>query len=102
MESKYEASRRIRGCQQGYNIPLCSSSRVLQDVRLVFFFSFFSLVIIINFYLCFLFFIFIFVLFCWCLREDLRKWFLSMETNLFRYRLLFEKAEAQVGSAYSV
>ncbi|XP_075658195.1 putative DNA primase large subunit [Castanea sativa] len=27
--------------------------------------------------------------------EDLRKWFLSMETNLFRYRLLFERPEAQ-------
>ncbi|KAM4109440.1 hypothetical protein ACJW30_03G120700 [Castanea mollissima] len=27
--------------------------------------------------------------------EDLRKWFLSMETNLFRYRLLFQRPEAQ-------
>nr|XP_023870630.1 probable DNA primase large subunit isoform X1 [Quercus suber]XP_023870632.1 probable DNA primase large subunit isoform X1 [Quercus suber]XP_023870633.1 probable DNA primase large subunit isoform X1 [Quercus suber] len=31
----------------------------------------------------------------YCRTEDLRKWFLSMETNLFRYRLLLEKAEAQ-------
>ncbi|KAK4597584.1 hypothetical protein RGQ29_015205 [Quercus rubra] len=31
----------------------------------------------------------------YCRTEDLRKWFLSMETNLFRYRLLFEKAEVQ-------
>uniref|UniRef100_A0A7N2L8B6 DNA primase large subunit C-terminal domain-containing protein n=1 Tax=Quercus lobata TaxID=97700 RepID=A0A7N2L8B6_QUELO len=27
--------------------------------------------------------------------EDLRKWFLSMETNLLRYRLLFERPETQ-------
>lgn len=95
MESKYEASRRLRGCQQGYNIPLRSSSRVLQDVRLFFFF-FFPL----SYYYKFI--PFFIDLFCWCLREDLRKWFLSMETTLFRYRLLFERPEAQVGSAYSV
>lgn len=31
-------------------------------------------------------------------REDLRKWFLSMETALFRYRFRLLAADAQVGS----
>lgn len=30
-------------------------------------------------------------------REDLRKWFLSMETTLFRYRFRRESSETQVG-----
>lgn len=41
--------------------------------------------------------------FCnFCLREELRKWFLSMETALFRFRLRRESAEAQVGSGCSM
>ncbi|KAB1201284.1 putative DNA primase large subunit [Morella rubra] len=32
--------------------------------------------------------------------EELRKWFISMETALFQYRCRLESAEAQVGSAY--
>ena len=32
-----------------------------------------------------------------CFREDLRKWFLSMETALFRHRFRLESPEAQVG-----
>ncbi|KAJ7945572.1 DNA primase large subunit [Quillaja saponaria] len=31
----------------------------------------------------------------YCRTEDLRKWFLSMETSLFRYRFRFENPEAQ-------
>lgn len=30
-------------------------------------------------------------------REDLRKWFLSMETALYRYRFLLGSSEAKVG-----
>ena len=33
----------------------------------------------------------------WCFREELRKWFLSMETALFRHRFRLETPEAQVG-----
>jgi hypothetical protein len=29
-------------------------------------------------------------------REELRKWFLSMETTLFRYRFRLETSESQV------
>lgn len=34
-------------------------------------------------------------------REDLRKWFLSMECALFRYRFRFLTAEAQVESDFT-
>ncbi|KAB1207746.1 putative DNA primase large subunit [Morella rubra] len=36
----------------------------------------------------------------YCRTEELRKWFISMETALFQYRCRLESAEAQVGSAY--
>ncbi|XP_047968030.1 probable DNA primase large subunit [Salvia hispanica] len=32
----------------------------------------------------------------YCREEELRKWFLSMETTLFRYRFLLETSEAQI------
>jgi hypothetical protein len=63
----------------------------------LFYVCIFSTFFIFSFY----FFILIYFAFVG-IREELRKWFLSMETALFRYRFGFGSAEAQVGSAYSI
>lgn len=94
MEGKHESPRSIWSYQQGHHFTLCSASCLLQRVRdtytcpptppLAFPAPLNCMTQFINFSY-------------WLFgREELRRWFLSMETTLFRYRFLLETSDAQV------
>lgn len=95
MEDTHEAPGSSRNFEQGYNISLCAPPSLLQNVSLIFVCSFrctiFGLIVpftnlITNVNLNLI----------HHTREELRKWFLSMETTLFRYRFRLETSESQV------
>ena len=98
MEDTHEAPGSSRDFEQGYNIALCAPPSLLQNVSLIFIclYSLHILTMVVHLW------------FFWPThwkavfdrthREELRKWFLSMETTLFRYRFRLESPESQVTS----
>jgi hypothetical protein len=98
VEGTHEAPGSSRNFEQGHNISLCAPSCLLQNVRLTFLHLhcvFICLVACLVFWPTYK--KSIFIPPC---REELRKWFLSMETTLFRYRFRLESPDTQVLPLY--
>lgn len=98
MEGTYEAPGSSRDFEQGHNISLCAPSCILQNVRITFLQLYFVFIRLVVCFCCFD--QLIGTLFVYpSSREELRKWFLSMENTLFRYRFRLESPESQVASS---